>query len=261
MDDQALLRYSRQILLPQVSIEGQERLAAAHVLIIGLGGLGSPVAMYLAAAGVGQLTLVDFDTVDLSNLQRQIIHTSDRIGQPKVHSARQTLEGINPTVRIHCIDQALEGAALEDAVREADLVMDCTDNFATRFTVNRASVATGTPLVSAAVIRMEGQITVFEPGNPDSPCYQCLYGEGEETGETCSETGVLASLPGVMGTLQATEALKWLVGLPTLRGRLLLLDAMGMEWRSIRVPKDPGCPICGSKVQDPLLPSGEKGRG
>ncbi|MCG5514799.1 molybdopterin-synthase adenylyltransferase MoeB [Ectothiorhodospira sp. 9100] len=261
MDDQALLRYSRQILLPQVGIEGQERLATAHVLIIGVGGLGSPVAMYLAAAGVGHLTLVDPDTVDLSNLQRQIIHTTERIGQPKVHSARETLQGINPTVRIDCIDRALEGLALEDAMRGANLLLDCSDNFATRFAVNRASVATGTPLVSAAVIRMEGQITVFEPGRPDSPCYQCLYGEGGETGETCSENGVLASLPGVMGTLQATEALKWLVGLPTLRGRLLLLDALTMEWRSIRVPKDPGCPVCGSKVQDSLLPSGEKGRG
>ncbi|MBK1691967.1 HesA/MoeB/ThiF family protein [Ectothiorhodospira mobilis] len=246
MDDQQLLRYSRQILLPQVGVEGQRRLQAARVLIIGLGGLGSPAALYLAAAGVGRLTLVDFDQVDLSNLQRQILHTTDRIGRPKVESARQAIAAINPQVEVETWPQALEGAALETAMREADLVLDCSDNFATRFAVNRASVATGTPLVSAAVIRMEGQLTVFEPGVADSPCYHCLYGEAEETqAEGCSQSGVLASLPGVLGSLQATEALKALLGLPTLRGRLLLLDALAMEWRTIRIRRDPACPVCG----------------
>lgn len=245
MDDPILLRYSRQILLPQVGYEGQERLGQSHALIIGLGGLGSPVALYLAAAGVGRLTLVDFDRVDLSNLQRQIIHRTDRIGRPKVTSAEESIAGINPLVRVTCIDQALTGDALAQAMADVDVVLDCSDNFATRFAVNRACVATGTPLVSAAVIRLEGQLSVFEPRVADSPCYHCLYGEGEETAETCSRNGVLASLPGVMGTLQATEALKLLLGLPTVRGRLLLLDALAMEWRSIRVRKDPGCAVCG----------------
>lgn len=245
MDDPILLRYSRQILLPQVGYEGQERLGQSHALIIGLGGLGSPVALYLAAAGVGRLTLVDFDRVDLSNLQRQVIHRTDRIGRPKVTSAAESIAGINPLVQVTCIDQALTGDALARAMGDVDVVLDCSDNFATRFAVNRACVATGTPLVSAAVIRLEGQLSVFEPRVADSPCYHCLYGEGEETAETCSRNGVLASLPGVMGTLQATEALKLLLGLPTVRGRLLLLDALAMEWRSIRVKKDPDCTVCG----------------
>ncbi|MFP4080412.1 MAG: HesA/MoeB/ThiF family protein [Ectothiorhodospira sp.] len=250
MDDQQLLRYSRQILLPQVGVEGQRRLEASRVLIIGLGGLGSPAALYLAAAGVGHLTLVDFDRVDLSNLQRQILHTTDRIGQPKVASARRAIEAVNPHVAVETREGTLEGAALEAAMRGADLVLDCSDNFDTRFAINRASVATGTPLVSAAVIRMEGQLTVFEPGGTDSPCYHCLYGEAEgegETEETCTDSGVLASLPGVLGSLQATEALKALLGLPTLRGRLLLLDALAMEWRTIRIRRDPACPVCGAR--------------
>ncbi|MCG5500870.1 HesA/MoeB/ThiF family protein [Ectothiorhodospira lacustris] len=245
MDDETLLRYSRQILLPQVGYEGQERLGRSHALIIGLGGLGSPVALYLAAAGVGRLTLVDFDRVDLSNLQRQIIHRTDRIGRSKVVSAAESITGINPLVQVTCIDQALEGDALARVMDGVDVALDCSDNFATRFAVNRACVATGTPLVSAAVIRLEGQLSVFEPRVADSPCYQCLYGEGDEAAETCSRNGVLASLPGVMGSLQATEALKLLLGLPTVRGRLLLLDALVMEWRSIRVRKDPGCTVCG----------------
>ncbi len=246
MNDEQLLRYSRQIMLPQVEIAGQQRILEAHALIVGAGGLGAPVALYLAAAGVGTVTIADPDTVELSNLQRQIIHHTADIGRLKVASAADKLAAINPEVNVRTLDTRMEGEALDAAVREASIVLDGTDNFATRFAVNAACVRHGKPLVSAAVIRFEGQITVFEPAEPDSPCYRCLYREGEELGERCSQTGVLASLPGVMGTLQATEALKTIIGLPNLRGRLLVLDAMTMEWRTMRLKKDPGCPVCGN---------------
>lgn len=246
MNDDQLLRYSRQILLPQVGIEGQERLRAARVLIVGLGGLGSPVAMYLAASGVGHLVLVDYDLVDLTNLQRQIAHTTDRIGLAKVASAQQTLHGINPETTITAFNQHLEGDALTEQVALADAVVDATDNFATRFALNRVCVEQKTPLISGAAIRMEGQVAVFRPDLPDSPCYRCLYTDMDELGETCSQTGVLAPVVGIIGSIQATETLKVLMNMgESLAGRLLLLDAYTMEWRSLRLRKDPQCPVCG----------------
>jgi len=246
MNDEQLLRYSRQIMLPQVEVVGQQRLMDAHALIIGAGGLGAPVALYLAAAGVGTLTIADPDIVELSNLQRQVIHHTADIGRAKVASAADKLAAINPEVKVNAVQATMEGEALDTAVAAATVVLDCTDNFTTRFAVNAACVRHGKPLISAAVIRFEGQITVFEPGQADSPCYRCLYKDGEELAERCSQTGVLASLPGVMGSLQATEALKAIMGLPTLRGRLLILDAMTMEWRSMKLRKDPACPVCGA---------------
>ncbi len=246
MNDDQLLRYSRQILLPQVGIEGQERLRAARVLIVGMGGLGSPVALYLAASGVGHLVIVDHDLVELSNLQRQIVHTSDRIGQPKVVSAQQTLQGINPETVITALHLRLDVDALTEQVAQADAVVDATDNFATRFALNRVCVAQKTPLISGAAIRMEGQVAVFRPDLPDSPCYRCLYKDMDELGETCSQTGVLAPVVGIIGSIQATETIKVLLNMgETLTGRLLLLDAYTMEWRSLRLHKDPQCPVCG----------------
>ncbi|MBT2968461.1 MAG: molybdopterin-synthase adenylyltransferase MoeB [gamma proteobacterium symbiont of Ctena orbiculata] len=247
MNDDQLLRYSRQIMLPSIGIEGQERLLESRVLIVGLGGLGSPAAMYLAAAGVGTLVLVDFDQVDLTNLQRQIVHTTARIGDPKVESARETLLALNPECRVETIPRQLDEAALLEQIKKADLVLDGTDNFATRFAINKACYSSGTPLVSGAAIRMEGQITVFT-GEPGGPCYHCLYPDEGEMDETCSANGVLAPLVGVIGSLQAIEAIKQLTGAgKTLRGRLLLLDALEMEWRSLRLAPDPACPVCGSR--------------
>lgn len=246
MNDDQLLRYSRQILLPQVGIEGQERLRAARVLIVGMGGLGSPVALYLAASGVGHLVIVDHDLVELSNLQRQIVHTTDRIGQPKVVSAQQALQGINPETTVTALNLRLDVEALTEQVALADAVVDATDNFATRFALNRVCVAQKTPLISGAAIRMEGQVAVFRPDLPDSPCYRCLYKDMDELGETCSQTGVLAPVVGIIGSIQATETLKVLLNMgETLTGRLLLLDAYTMEWRSLRLRKDPQCPVCG----------------
>jgi adenylyltransferase/sulfurtransferase len=248
MNDDQLLRYSRQIMLPAIGIEGQERLLASRVLIIGLGGLGSPVAMYLAAAGVGHLVLVDFDRVDLSNLQRQIAHTTDRIGEPKVASARESLLALNPECRVETIDQMLEDEALAAEVAKADLVIDCCDNFATRFAINAACVAAETPLVSGAAIRMEGQVSVFN-GQPGGPCYRCLYSDEGTEDETCSENGVLAPLVGIIGSVQATEAIKVLTGAgETLSGRLLILDALRMEWRNLKLKADPNCPVCGKAI-------------
>ena len=244
MDDEQLLRYSRQIMLPEIGFEGQQKLLQSRVLIIGLGGLGSPAAMYLAAAGIGELVLVDFDQVDLSNLQRQIIHTSDSIGLSKVESARNTLTNINPDCRIHCINRQLEGEALSEQVAKADLIIDASDNFATRFSLNEASVATQTPLISGAAIRMEGQVSVFT-GAPGDPCYRCLYGDNIEVEQTCSENGVLAPVVGIIGSIQATEAIKVLTGAGTpLKGKLLILDALHMQWRSLKLSADPNCPVC-----------------
>ncbi len=246
MDDEQLLRYSRQIMLPSIGIEGQERLREARALIIGLGGLGSPVSMYLAAAGVGTLMLVDFDRVDLSNLQRQIVHTTGRIGQPKVDSARQALQALNPETHILTLDHPLEGEALYEQVALADVVIDGSDNFATRFAVNAACRAHRTPLVSGAAIRTEGQVSVFS-GQPGSPCYHCLYPSEGQIDETCSANGVLAPLVGVIGSIQAIEAIKVLTGAgEPLVGRLLLFDALQMEWRTVRLKPDPACPICGA---------------
>lgn len=249
MDDEALLRYSRQIMLPQVDAAGQERLLDAHALIIGAGGLGSPVAMYLAAAGIGHIALSDFDTVDLSNLQRQIVHDGNSLGRPKVDSAADRLRALNPGIEITAINEALQGDALAQRVAWADVVVDCSDNFGTRFALNEVCVEKGKPLVSGAVIRMEGQIATFL-NHGDGPCYRCLYRDENELAETCTQTGVLAPLPGIVGSIQATEAMKVILGMETLEGRLLLLDAVPMEFRSIRLKKDPDCPVCGRKQSE-----------
>jgi adenylyltransferase/sulfurtransferase len=242
--DAELLRYSRQILLSDFGIEGQARLRASSVLVVGLGGLGSPVAMYLAAAGVGRLVLADFDAVDLSNLQRQIIHTTARIGRPKAESARVALAALNPDVELVTVKRSLVEETLPDIVADVALVLDCCDNFATRFAVNAACVTAGVPLVSGAAIRLEGQVTAFS-GQPGGPCYQCLYPRDGGVEETCSTNGVLAPVVGIIGSIQATEAIKILTGLgEPLFGRLLLLDAALMQWRSLRLPSDPRCPIC-----------------
>ncbi|MCU7815701.1 MAG: molybdopterin-synthase adenylyltransferase MoeB [Candidatus Thiodiazotropha sp. (ex Lucinoma kastoroae)] len=246
MNDDQLLRYSRQIMLQSIGIEGQQKLLDARVLIIGLGGLGSPAAMYLAAAGVGTLVLVDFDQVDLTNLQRQIVHTTERIGQLKVESARESLLALNPECKIETISNQLDEAQLVTQVKQADLVLDGTDNFATRFAINKACYTHQTPLVSGAAIRMEGQVSVFT-GQPGGPCYHCLYPDEGEMDETCSANGVLAPLVGVIGSIQAIEAIKQLTGVgKTLDGRLLLMDALQMEWRTLRLMSDPACPICSS---------------
>lgn len=248
MNDEQLLRYSRQIMLPQFDAEGQQKLLDSHALVIGMGGLGSPVAMYLAAAGVGHLTLVDFDNVDLSNLQRQILHGCDDIGRPKVESARDTLAALNPDVHVDAVNLRLEGAALDEAVALADVVIDASDNFATRFMINDACVRQRKPLVSGAAIRMEGQVSVFHNERDDCPCYRCLYRDEGELEQTCSENGVLAPVVGVIGSIQATEAIKVLSGIgDTLSGRLLLWDAMTMEWRSLKLRKDPACTLCGKE--------------
>ena len=247
LSDNQLLRYSRQIMLGDVDIEGQQRWLDSRVLILGMGGLGSPVAMYLAAAGVGYLVLVDDDQVEMTNLQRQIAHNTASIGQSKVESAAATLAQINPDIEVTTRAERLDEAALMEQVANVDLVVDCTDNFTTRFMLNRACVAHKKPLVSGAAIRMEGQISVYHPGVEGSPCYQCLYKEGEDEALTCSEAGVLSPLVGIIGSMQALEALKVLASIGTpLIGRLLLLDAKHMEWRSLKLSPDPECPTCQS---------------
>lgn len=245
LTDEQLLRYSRQIMLPQIGIEGQQRLRGSRVLIIGLGGLGSPVAMYLAAAGVGHLVLVDDDEVDLTNLQRQIVHRSADIGRPKVESAADALRALNPEVELTVIDRRLEGVELDEQVAAADAVVDGCDNFATRFAVNEACVRAAKPLVSGAAIRMEGQVAVFRADRMDGPCYRCLYRDEGELAQTCSENGVLAPLVGIIGSIQAMETIKILVGAgEDLDGRLLLLDGERMEWRTLKLRRDPACPVC-----------------
>lgn len=245
MDDLQLERYSRHITLSQVGAAGQRKLLASRALIVGMGGLGSPAAIYLAAAGVGTLVLVDYDTVELSNLQRQVIHHSADIGRAKVESARDHLLALNPGVQVIAINGHLDGDALAREVAAADVVLDASDNFETRFALNAACVAARVPLVSGAAIRLEGQVSVFHNERDDSPCYRCLYRDDGGEGDTCSLTGVLASVVGIIGTVQATEALKVLLGIGgTLGGRVLLLDALAMEWRTLRLRKDPGCPVC-----------------
>ncbi|MFJ4373459.1 molybdopterin-synthase adenylyltransferase MoeB [Pseudomonas japonica] len=247
LSDEELLRYSRQILLAQIDIDGQLRLKNASALIVGLGGLGSPVALYLAAAGVGSLHLADFDTVDLTNLQRQIIHDVAAVGQPKVDSALARLRGLNPDIELVAHRRALDEDSLAAAVAGVDLVLDCSDNFATREAVNAACVKAGKPLVSGAAIRLEGQLSVFDPRRPESPCYHCLYGHGSDAELTCSEAGVVGPLVGLVGSLQALEALKLLAGFgEPLVGRLLLVDALGTRFRELRVKRDPACAVCGS---------------
>lgn len=245
MNDTQLLRYSRQIMLPEIDAAGQQKLLDSHVLIIGMGGLGSPVAMYLASAGIGQLTIVDDDTVELSNLQRQISHSQSDIGKNKADSAKETLLSLNPEIDVNANSNRLNDDELMREIKKADVVVDATDNFTTRFAINQACVKTKTPLVSGAAIRMEAQVSVFNAKQADSPCYRCLYKEGEELDESCTETGVLAPLVGIIGSIQALETIKILLHLgETLTGKLLLLDAKTMEWRSIKLKKDPDCPVC-----------------
>jgi molybdopterin/thiamine biosynthesis adenylyltransferase len=247
LTDEELLRYSRQILLQHVDIDGQLRLKQSRVLIVGIGGLGAPVALYLAAAGVGELHLADFDTVDMTNLQRQIIHDSSSVGQTKVDSAIARLSALNPLVKLVAHRTALDADSLAQAVDAVDLVLDCSDNFSTREAVNAACVAARKPLVSGAAIRLEGQLSVFDPRRPESPCYHCLYGHGSEDELTCSEAGVIGPLVGVVGSLQALEALKLLAGFgEPLIGRLLLVDALATRFRELRVKRDPQCSVCGS---------------
>ncbi|MBI6925251.1 MULTISPECIES: molybdopterin-synthase adenylyltransferase MoeB [Pseudomonas] len=248
LSDQELLRYSRQVLLSQIDIDGQLRLKQSKALIVGLGGLGSPVALYLAAAGVGELHLADFDTVDLTNLQRQVIHDSASVGMSKVDSALQRLQAINPEIDLVAHRQALDEDSLAAAVAAVDLVLDCSDNFGTREAVNAACVAAAKPLVSGAAIRLEGQLSVFDPRRDYSPCYHCLYGHGSEAELTCSEAGVIGPLVGLVGSLQALEAMKLLAGFgEPLVGRLLLIDALGTRVRELRVKRDPGCAVCGKR--------------
>ncbi|MBF8671231.1 molybdopterin-synthase adenylyltransferase MoeB [Pseudomonas putida] len=248
LSDQELLRYSRQVLLAQIDIDGQLRLKQSKALIVGLGGLGSPVALYLAAAGVGELHLADFDTVDLTNLQRQVMHDSASVGMSKVDSALQRLQAINPEISLVAHRQALDEDSLAAAVAAVDLVLDCSDNFATREAVNAACVGAGKPLVSGAAIRLEGQLSVFDPRRDYSPCYHCLYGHGSEAELTCSEAGVIGPLVGLVGSLQALEAMKLLAGFgEPLVGRLLLIDALGTRIRELRVKRDPACAVCGKR--------------
>lgn len=251
MKDEQLLRYSRHIMLPEIDIRGQEKLLKSTVMLIGLGGLGSPVSMYLAASGVGHLMLVDFDTVELSNLQRQIIHTTDDLDRPKVASAKDRLLALNPECNITLLNQQLDEEALRHYTKQADVVVDCSDNFATRFAVNRACFQNKTPLVSGAAIRFEGQISVFNFKDKASPCYRCLYNDEEMAAETCSQTGVIAPLLGVIGSVQALETIKLITAAGnTLMGKLLLFDALSAEWHNMQFKKDPHCPVCGDILKN-----------
>ena len=248
LGDEQLLRYNRQIMLPEIGVEGQERLWASRVLLVGLGGLGSPIAMYLAASGVGHLVLVDHDAVDLSNLQRQIVHTTASLGEAKVRSAARTLAALNPEVRVDTIDHALSGEALQREVAAADVVVEATDNFDARRALNRACIGAARPLISGAVIRMEGQVAVYRLDRPDGPCYQCLHGEATAPPGTCADNGVLGSVAGIIGTVQATEVVKALLGIgEDLGGRVLVLDALRMEWQAVRLRRNPRCPACGDR--------------
>jgi molybdopterin-synthase adenylyltransferase len=246
MDDQQLLRYSRHILLDEIGIEGQQRLLASHALVIGAGGLGSPVALYLGTAGVGHMTIVDHDTVDLTNLQRQIAHNLARVGTPKATSAQASIAAINPDVRVTPLIERADAARLDALVAEANVVLDCSDNFKTRQAVNAACVTHRKPLVSGAAIGFDGQISVYDTRMPDAPCYACIF-PPEATFEEvqCATMGVFAPLVGIIGTMQAAEALKLLMGIGTsLAGRLQMLDARSMEWNEIRMARQPHCAVC-----------------
>jgi molybdopterin-synthase adenylyltransferase len=248
MTDQELLRYSRHILLNEIGVEGQQRLREASMLVIGAGGLGSPAAFYLASAGVARITLVDGDTVDLTNLQRQILHTTDRIGTPKATSGQAALAAINADVQVVPVAQRADQDALADLVCTATVVLDCSDNFATRHALNRACVTHRKPLVSGAAIRFDGQVAVFDLRHDTSPCYACLFPPGDGEDELCAVMGVFAPLTGIIGTTQAAEALKLAAGIgESLEGRLLMLDALSMRWHSVRVKRDPACPVCGGR--------------
>ncbi len=244
-NDEQLLHYSRQIMLPHFGVEGQQQLHDAHVIIMGVGGLGSPAAMYLAAAGIGSLTLVDFDTVDNSNLQRQIVHNTDSIGESKTSSAKNTLSKINPETSIHCVNKQLTLNELEILFKNASCVIDATDNFKTRFLINRACVSQQVALVSAAAIQYEGQISVFDSRQENSACYACLYAEGGEENTNCSDNGILAPVVGILGSMQALETIKLICNIgETLQNRLLIFDALALQWRSMKLNKDPNCPVC-----------------
>lgn len=249
MNDEQLLRYSRHILLDDMGIEAQQRMLEATVLILGAGGLGSPAALYLAASGIGRILLADDDRVDLTNLQRQILHRQDRVGEAKAESGRRTMLELNPGIEVEAIVRRLEGERMREAVARADVVLDCCDNFATRQAVNRACFALGVPLVSGAAIRFDGQVAVYDPRRDDSPCYHCLFPEGQGMEEVrCATMGVFAPLTGIVGTVQAAEALKLAggFGVPAV-GRLLMIDARTMEWHALKVPRDPQCPVCSTR--------------
>lgn len=256
MNDQQLLRYSRHILLDEIGIEGQERILAAHVLIIGAGGLGSPAALFLGSAGVGQITLVDDDEVDLTNLQRQIAHTTARVGQPKVQSAASAVQAINPGVLMKCLQLRADSGLLDTLVPKATVVLDCSDNYATRHAINAACVRHNKPLVAGAAIRFDGQVTVVNPGQPDAACYACIFPPAADFEEVqCAAMGVFAPVVGVIGAMQAAEALKLIACVGTsLAGRLLMLDAKNMEWSSMRVRRDARCSVC---ADFPVLPTVE----
>lgn len=252
MTDDELLRYSRHILLNEVGIEGQERILAARVLIIGAGGLGCPVALYLGSAGVGHITIVDHDTVDLTNLQRQVAHTVDRVGSPKVQSLRAAIAQINPGVQVTAVQQRADAALLNQRVAQADVVLDCCDNFATRHAINAACVAHKKPLVSGAAIRFDGQLGVYDARDDQSPCYACVFPPEATFEETrCATLGVFAPLVGIIGTMQAAEALKLISGAGRpLTGRLLMLDGRAMEFTELRIGRHAACPVCGSPAPE-----------
>ncbi|MVW71457.1 molybdopterin-synthase adenylyltransferase MoeB [Bordetella sp. 15P40C-2] len=246
MNDQQLLRYARHILLDELGIEGQERFLSARVLVVGAGGLGSPAALYLTTAGVGDITLADDDIVELSNLQRQILHVESSVGRPKAESGRDMLAAFNPETHVTARVERLDGVKLDEAVAAADLVLDCTDNFKTRHAINRACVHHRKPLVSGAAIRFDGQVSVYDLRNDDAPCYHCLFPEADDVeAVNCATTGVFAPLVGIIGAMQAAEALKLLAGIgESLSGRLLWLDVRTMHWRSVNVRRDPECEVC-----------------
>ena len=247
MEDQELLRYSKQIMLPQVDVEGQQKIMDATVLIVGMGGLGSPTALYLAAAGVGHLIIADFDQVELSNLQRQIIHQTKDIGDDKVNSAKNKLTELNPNIKITIANELIHTGNLPDLIKGVDIVLDGTDNFESRFEINQICVEHQKPLVSAAVVRFEGQVSVFKGYEKDQPCYQCLYSVEGEDNESCIDNGVLAPVAGLVGTIQALQAIKVILELgDRLCGYLLLIDALDLSFRKVKISKDLKCPVCNS---------------
>lgn len=245
LNDDELMRYSRQLLLPQLDVQGQLRLKGSHVLVVGAGGLGCPVALYLGGAGVGRLVIADDDTVELANLQRQVAFRQTDIGKAKAECLADQVRAMNPDIQVDALASRLAGEALAEQVQRADVVVDCTDNFTTRFAVNRACVEAGVPLVSGAAIRGEGQVSVFDTRQPEAPCYQCLYSATGNEELSCSEAGVIGPLVGLIGACQAMETIKVITGVgKSLAGRLLILDAWRMEWREMKLARDPGCPVC-----------------
>jgi thiazole biosynthesis adenylyltransferase ThiF len=249
--EEQIKRYARHIILPEVGGKGQEKLLNSKVLVIGAGGLGSPAILYLAAAGVGTIGIVDFDVVDFSNLQRQVIHNTERVGTPKVESAKKTVEMLNPDVKVITYNTRISKENIMDIIKDYDVVLDGTDNFPTRFLINDACYFAGKPLVSAAMLRFEGQVSVFDFRNKEkSPCYRCLFPEPPPPGlvPSCQEAGILGSIGGIMGCIQATEAIKLILGIgEPLVGKLLIMDALSMDFRKVKLRKDPNCPLCGEK--------------